>query len=453
MADIGSVAPQPSLTLTLFGPFQVCLDGKPLTGLRSRAGRGLLVLLTLNHPRAVERPWLAALLWPDSPESKAFANLRNCLKDLRSVLGREAHRLRSPTPRTLALDLAGAVVDVLAFDAAVARGDPTSLTEAVALYQGPLLKGWVEEWAFEERQVREEACLQALEVLAVQALARGDPRGAEQFLRRAVAVDPLRENAQRALMQSLAADGSYAAATRVYWDLGNLLHREMNVKPDPQTEALYQQLRAEARARTASSAKSGRLAIAARPVGDRSADEVSDAEPFLTREPPGSRELPSGTVTFLFTDIEASTQFWEEQPEAMRTALAHHEALLREAIEAHGGVVFKTAGNQLWAAFRAAPDALAAAIAAQPTLATAGEEATRSVGPLAEAGTSLPGPKVRMALHTGTAEARDGDYAGPPLNRVARLLEAGHGGQILLSRTTQELARDQLPEGAGLRDL
>jgi predicted ATPase/class 3 adenylate cyclase len=151
-------------------------------------------------------------------------------------------------------------------------------------------------------------------------------------------------------------------------------------------------------------------------------------------------ELPSGTVTFLFTDIEGSTRLWEEHPEAMREALGRHDALLREAIGAHQGRVFKTVGDQFCAAFTAAPEALAAALTAQRALHA---EPWPGTGPL----------RVRMALHTGTAEAREGDYLGPPLNRIARLLEAGHGGQILLSLATQELVRDHLPEESGLRDL
>src|SRR5947208_465646 len=139
-------------------------------------------------------------------------------------------------------------------------------------------------------------------------------------------------------------------------------------------------------------------------------------------------ELPTGIVTFLFTDIEGSTRLWEQQPEAMRAALAGHDALLRAAIEAHGGQIFKTVGDQFCAAFAAAPDALAAALEAQRALAA---ETFAAVGPL----------RVRMALHTGAAEERGGDYFGPPLNRLARLLAAGHGGQVLLSQASADRVR------------
>ena len=151
-------------------------------------------------------------------------------------------------------------------------------------------------------------------------------------------------------------------------------------------------------------------------------------------------ELPAGVVTFVFTDIESSTRLWEQYPQAMRAALACHDAILRHAIEIHDGVIFGTAGDAFYAAFSHAPAALAAALAAQRAL-------------WAESWDEIDALRVRMALHTSAVELRDGDYVGPPLNRIARLMVAGHGGQTLLSLTTQELVRDHLPPGVTLRDL
>jgi predicted ATPase/class 3 adenylate cyclase len=152
------------------------------------------------------------------------------------------------------------------------------------------------------------------------------------------------------------------------------------------------------------------------------------------------RELPTGTVTFLFTDIEGSTARWERDREAMSTALARHDELLREAIQLRGGAVFKTVGDAFCAAFARADDALACAAATQRALA---DQPWGEAGPV----------RVRMAIHSGSAEEREGDYFGPPVNRVARLLSLAHGGQVLLSRASAELARGQLPSGAELRDL
>jgi DNA-binding SARP family transcriptional activator len=96
------------LTLSLFGPFEVRLHGQPLPRLRSRKGHQLLALLTLRAGREVERSWLAGTLWPDSSASQGLANLRMSLKDLRRALGEAAECLRSPTPRTVSLELVGA---------------------------------------------------------------------------------------------------------------------------------------------------------------------------------------------------------------------------------------------------------------------------------------------------------------------------------------------------------
>src|SRR5262245_20414312 len=122
----GADAGLPSLSLRLLGPFDVRVDGRALPRLRSQKGQWLLALLALRHGREVERSWLAGLLWPDSAEPQALANLRNSLTDLRQVLGAAAARLRAPAPNTLLLDLSGAEVDTVAFEAHVAAGDAAS---------------------------------------------------------------------------------------------------------------------------------------------------------------------------------------------------------------------------------------------------------------------------------------------------------------------------------------
>ncbi len=135
---------------------------------------------------------------------------------------------------------------------------------------------------------------------------------------------------------------------------------------------------------------------------------------------------PSGTVTYLFTDVEGSTRLWELFPTEMQAALERHDEILRSVIEDSGGYVFSTAGDAFAAAFARAGDAFAAAGDAQRLL-------------QAE---SWPGPtplRVRMGIHTGEAQERDGDYFGSTLNRAARIMSAGHGGQILVSSVTAGL--------------
>jgi predicted ATPase/class 3 adenylate cyclase/tetratricopeptide (TPR) repeat protein len=150
-------------------------------------------------------------------------------------------------------------------------------------------------------------------------------------------------------------------------------------------------------------------------------------------------ELPTGTVTFLFTDIEGSTRLWGEHPEAMKEALALHDELLLTAIEDSGGYVFSASGDAFSAAFARGHQAVSAALVAQ--------RAFRSQD---WGGAAL---RVRMALHTGEADERRGDYFGPALNEAARLLAAGHGGQVLVSAATKEVLGSGLPDNSRLRDL
>jgi class 3 adenylate cyclase len=152
-------------------------------------------------------------------------------------------------------------------------------------------------------------------------------------------------------------------------------------------------------------------------------------------------QLPGGTLTFLFTDIEGSTRLWEEDPRAMRNALARHDSLLRDVLENSGGRVFKSTGDGFCAVFPSAALAAQAALDAQQAL-QHGVSAHHA-----------PALRVRMALHSGHAELRDGDYFGATLSRVARLVEAGHGGQILLSGATQDALGDTLPAGVALKAL
>ena len=129
---------------------------------------------------------------------------------------------------------------------------------------------------------------------------------------------------------------------------------------------------------------------------------------------------PSGVVTFLFTDVEGSTRRWEADADAMRVALAAHDGVLRKAIEAHDGFLFKHTGDGVCAVFASPRAAVAAAVDAQRAL-------------------ELP---VRMGIATGEAELREADYFGAVLNRAARVMAAGHGGQILLADSTAVLVSD-----------
>lgn len=149
---------------------------------------------------------------------------------------------------------------------------------------------------------------------------------------------------------------------------------------------------------------------------------------------------PVGTVTFLFSDIEGSTQRWDRSRTAMQEAVRLHDRLMHAAIASNGGHVFKTIGDAFCAAFATPESAAAASLEAQRSLSAADFSA-------------VEGLRVRMAINTGTADERNGDYFGPTLNRVARLLSLGHGGQVLLSGIAADLVRENPPAQTALADL
>lgn len=149
---------------------------------------------------------------------------------------------------------------------------------------------------------------------------------------------------------------------------------------------------------------------------------------------------PTGTVTFLFTDIEGSTSLWESYPLAMRSALARHDSLLKKEIESCQGVVVKSTGDGMLAVFPTAAAAVDAAVAGQLALLA---QAWPETGPL----------RVRMGIHSGEAHERDGDYYGPDVNRAARIMSLASGSQVLLSTASAELVRAQLPHGTAVSDL
>jgi predicted ATPase/class 3 adenylate cyclase len=171
----------------------------------------------------------------------------------------------------------------------------------------------------------------------------------------------------------------------------------------------------------------GRVRPTANNVGAMTAEESTTA-------------AASETLVFLFTDLESSTRLWERHPETMKGAMARHDAILRGAIGAHGGTIVKQTGDGLLAVFSEADDALAAALQAQLGFEA---ESWEDTGPL----------RVRIGIHRGEGQFRAGDYYGSAVNRAARIMSAGHGGQVLVSGPVATLLAGSLPDGASLRDL
>ncbi|MET0442213.1 MAG: adenylate/guanylate cyclase domain-containing protein [Casimicrobiaceae bacterium] len=148
----------------------------------------------------------------------------------------------------------------------------------------------------------------------------------------------------------------------------------------------------------------------------------------------------SPVLTFLFTDIEGSTSKWDEQPEQMAQAVGRHDALLRDLVQLHKGRIVKTTGDGIYAAFESPVDGVAAVVDIQLAF----------LDPGATAGMGL---RVRCGLHSGPVQSRDNDYFGSTINRTARIMNAAHGGQIVVSAAIAEQARDRLPPEVSLKDL
>jgi predicted ATPase/class 3 adenylate cyclase len=235
-----------------------------------------------------------------------------------------------------------------------------------------------------------------------------------------VAEFPLRERLAALLMTALYRCGRRGEALAVYDGARRVLAGELGLDPGPELAGLQARVLADdpALAAPAPAAVPGAAAAARAGMG-----------------------LPQGTVTFLFTDLEGSTRRWEAHPQQMRDALARHDAIVRGAVESHHGVVFSTMGDGMAAVFASARDAVGAVLAAQQGLAD--EDWGEVTGPLA----------ARMGLLTDEGVLGGEHYLNQPLNRCARLMGAGHGGQALVSGATELLVREDLPEGCALVDL
>ena len=223
----------------------------------------------------------------------------------------------------------------------------------------------------------------------------------------ALALDETHEASYRQLMRALVAAGERGEALRVWERCRIALVEELGIDPSPETEALYL--------------------------------EVLDPG---AAAPAPSTALPSGVVTFLLTDIVGSTALWDDHPAEMDAALERHDRIVADVVAAHEGTLLKSKleGDATVSVFARATACATAALALLDALA-------------AEAWPESTAPRVRMAMHTGEAFERGGDYFGPALNRAARLRSLAGPDQVLLSQAVAELVRDHLPDDVVLSDL
>jgi predicted ATPase/class 3 adenylate cyclase/DNA-binding winged helix-turn-helix (wHTH) protein len=400
--------------------------------------RLLLAALLVHADAVVPADQIAEIIWGDDPPASASGTVQKLIYRLRGLIGGgsdessdEVVTTRAPgyVLHTSATNYDARRFAILTADAQQAnrRRAPHEalplLDEALDLWRGAAFEEFAsEEFARAEAVRLDELRLLAIEERADAKLSLGEHSELVGELESLVSAHPYRERVWGQLMLALYRTGRQAEALRAYTRLRELLADGLGIAPGTELRDLEQAILAQ----------SPDLDLAPRTAPDRV--DASRQVPHRSPAP------PSGTVTFLFTDVEGSTRLWDEYPEEMRTALARHDEILREAVERHDGHLVKTTGDGLHAVFGLAHDGVAAALDAQRAL-------------VAENWTLREPLRVRMGLHTGGAELRDGDYYGPTVNRAARVSSAAHGGQVLVSHATQELVQDELPEGTALVDL
>jgi predicted ATPase/DNA-binding SARP family transcriptional activator len=411
--------------------------GRTLSHFRSQKTGFLLAYLAYFPQRTHLRDALLELLWPDADLPAGRASLSVALSFLRQHLeppGSPSGSVLIADRSTVHLNPEAIATDVAAFEAALRdasrAGSPEEqlrcLTEAAEWYRGELLPGCYEEWALLERERLAEAYLQALSQLIRLLGAQGDLPQALDYARRALNTDPLREESHQELIRLLGAAGQVQAAQRQFAELERVLKEELDAAPTAETRALL-------------------AALADGETGKQGAENRSHRFAPSPPLPLSPSPLPSGTVTFLMTDIEGSTALWERLGSAFPQVLESHHALLRRLLRQHGGHEVKELGDGFLVAFQGAGNALACAVAFQRALAT-------HSWPLE--GEPLPAPlRVRLSLHTGEAYPDQGEYRTLVLHLAQRLLAVGHGGQILCSEATATLTRRELEPGTRLVEL
>lgn len=396
------------------GLLQVRQDGAPVA-IPGAKPRAILTMLGLHGGSVVPADTLVELLWGEDPPRTAAKALQTHVSSIRRALG-DGFVLTHGAGWTLA----ESEVDASRYKSAArlgrdaaAAGDTSQAVarfeEALALWRGtPELPDGRRGTSEKTRWIESHAAL--VEDRADALLATG--RAAEVIgdLEAAVAEAPLRERRWGQLMLALYRAGRQGEALGAYQRARSLLADELGVDPGPKLRRLE-------------------AAIVAQ---DASLDVVvAQHAPSVTR-----------AVTFLLTDIEGSTAAWESNGDAMAVALARHDELVEQVVTSRGGRLIKTRGegDATFSVFDRPSAAASAAVELQDAIAH-------------EPWTSRDPVRVRMALHTGEVELRDGDYFGRAVNRVARLRSLAEGGQILCSGATAELVIDTLADDVMLTDL
>ncbi len=433
--------------LHMFGGLVVQVGERTVTRFTTQKSAALLAYLGC-FPQLHSRDILVDIYWPDSEVDAGRASLSQALSTLRRQLeppGTAAGTVILSTKSHVGLNQKAISSDVNEFQAALRRarvGAPRAdrleaLQEAAGLYRGELLPGFYEDWVQAEQQRLADLYFQAVDSLVNLLEESDDFLSAIEYARRAIAIDPLREESHQHVMRVLAASGNRADALNQYRELARILDEELGATPSSATRKLVQAI-----------------------------ENVETGSPpaIRARRSKDASGLPRGTVTFLLTDIAGSTALWEKEGESFQIALENHHRLLRGLFVEHGGHEVKEAGDSFLVAFESPTAALSCAVAAQKQLnhierVDLGEEREGSGEDshvLPSSGASVPSAvriAVRVALHTGEVKLENGEYHGLALHRAARVLTAAHGGQILASESLASIVRRDLPSGVSLVDL
>ncbi len=421
------------MRIDMLGGMRVRQGERTITRFRTHKTGALLAYLAYHRNRSAARDTLIEILWPDTDSGAARHSLSQALSSLRNQLeppGTPSGSILVADRFSIELNPTSFTTDIAGFErdlrSAASAKQPdartAALTRAVHAWTGPLLPEYYEDWVAAERRRLDERFQRAIYQLAHALEQAGEPdRGAEE-LRFALLIDPLREDAHREIMRLLLKAGQPAAALRQFQELERVLADQLGDQPDRETRQL---------ARKAEEQRASQISV----------PPARLIHPKRRENHPHDLPLRSGTWTFLATDIEGSTAQWEAAGEAFPGALSLHHAILRGEFRRWGGCELKEAGDSFLVAFASASDALGCAVASQRVLA-----AQPWPAPVGEI-------RVRMALHTGDVDLEGAELQGFSLHIIARILDAGHGGQILCSQATAGLLRRDTEPGLELRDL
>jgi len=394
------------LQIRLLGQFDLHLDKKRIT-IPTRLGQSLLAYLALTAGTPHRREKLAGTFWPDTSEESARRNLRQELWRIRKALSIQQNG---------GIDYLIADEFTISFNrsseywldvAQVERPDADleSLSRNLSFYQGDLLPGFYEDWVLLERERIQSIFDTRMGQLLDQLIATEHWTVVQEQAERLLTLGNTFEPAFRALMLASGARGDMAKVSSLYQRCIAELKEQFGLEPSAETRALYEGLLKGAK-------------VSSRP----------------------SVAQPSSTVTFLFTDIEGSTNLLDTLRDQYAQVLETHHEIMRNAIRKWNGKEADTQGDSFFVTFTRAQDAVQCAAEMQRTLQSYPWPDYKS-------------PRVRMGLHTGEPLIGSTGYVGMDVHRAARIGDAAHGGQVLLSQATRELVMHDLPKGLTIRTL